>query len=61
MANNNPEDERAHARSEMGLTRELEQERSQLPHPAKGGTRGYPVWYRMEELAKHAAGIDTLG
>ena len=43
----------------MGLTRELQQERSQLPQPSNGGARGQPAWFRMEELAKFADGVNT--
>jgi transposase len=39
--------QRAKTRSKMGLSRELQVTRdSNVPHPARGGTRGYPLWYR---------------
>ena len=47
--NNYPADVSEHARREMGLTRKM------------GGTRRYPVWFRMEESAKNAASMDTCG
>ena len=40
--------ERAAARRNFGLTRELEVVRDRHdPHPKNGGTRGYPMWYRL--------------
>lgn len=45
--------ERRHA----GLPRQLQVERgSEFPHPSKGGSRGYPVWFRLEQLMKYHAG-----
>jgi hypothetical protein len=55
----NEEDDRARARRDLGLSRELQQERTSLSDPARGGCRGYPVWFRMEELAKWQAGEET--
>ena len=47
-----PANDRARSRSILGLTRELEQERTDLPpDPSRGGTRGYPVWFRRRVLA----------
>ena len=46
---------RAHSRSRLGLTRELQVQRTDLPpDPSRGGTRGYPVWFRMRVLATAA-------
>jgi len=43
---------RASQRSRLGLTRELQQERTDdPPHPGMGGANGYPVWYREKVLA----------
>ena len=53
--NDTSADDRAHTRSKLGLSRELEVTRSKNnPEPSKGGTRGYPVWFRQRVLA-HAA------
>ena len=57
--NNDPADARAKARSHLQLARELETDRRSLPHPSVGGSRGYPVWFRMAELERHAAGEET--
>jgi GH24 family phage-related lysozyme (muramidase) len=54
--NDDPEDERAKARSAQGLTRELQVIRKELPDPARGGCRGYPVWLRRDMLEKAANG-----
>ena len=46
---------RALSRSRLGLSRELQQQRTDLPpDPSIGGTRGYPVWFRMRVLATSA-------
>ena len=45
----------AKSRSRLGLSRKLQQERTNLPpNPACGGTRGYPVWFRQRILATAA-------
>lgn len=54
--NNDPADERAKARRLLGLTRELQAERAELPDPARGGTRGYAVHTRRNELQRVANG-----
>jgi hypothetical protein len=50
--NNDPADRQAIARSDLGITRLLEQTRQELPHPSLGGTRGYPAWYRVDQIQK---------
>ena len=46
---------RAYSRSRLGLTHELQVQRTDLPpDPSRGGTRGYPVWFRMRVLATAA-------
>ena len=50
--NNDPADLRASSRARLGLTRELNETRAELPDPAKGGTRGYPVADRLFQLAE---------
>ena len=46
-----PANTRARSRFKRGLGRELEQDRIlNPPHPAKGGTRGYPTWQRRMAL-----------
>ena len=44
--NDDPEDERARARSAQGLARELQVLRKEVPDPSRGGCRGQPVWLR---------------
>jgi hypothetical protein len=51
------EDNRAVARRDLGLLRELEQVRSSLPEPSQGG--GYPVWFRVDELVRADNGEET--
>ena len=46
-----PADLAAKVRRDLGLTRQLEQPRLVLSHPSRGGSRGYDVWYREEQLA----------
>ena len=42
---------RALARSHLGLSREIETNRSEnYPHPARGGSRGYALWERRRAL-----------
>ena len=46
---------RTNSRSILGLTRELQVQRTDLPpDQSRGGTRGYPVWFRMRVLATAA-------
>jgi hypothetical protein len=54
-----PADLRAQARAELGLSRELAQPRRVKPHPCEGGSSGYPVWSREEQLEKWNAGEET--
>lgn len=48
--NDDPADERAKARRDLGLSRELAEERAPLPDPSRGGSRGYPVTIRRREI-----------
>ena len=57
--NNDPADIRAHNRRCIGLEREEEVDRSSLPDPSRGGSCGYPVWFREEQLEKRANGGPT--
>ena len=57
--NDDPADARALARRRLQLSRELEQTRQALPHPSIGGARGYPLWFRQEELQRHQTGNPT--
>jgi hypothetical protein len=52
----NEEDTRAVARRNLGFTRELQQVRTRESDPARAGSGGYPVWFRMDQLARFAAG-----
>lgn len=55
-----PATERAQKRREQGLSRELQQDRTKEPkHPSLGGSNGYPVWFRREELQREANGEET--
>ena len=54
-----PADLQAHARAQLGLSRELEQARRVTPHPSHGGSGGYDVWFREEQLARAQAGEDV--
>ena len=50
-----PADLQAHARAQLGLSRQLEQTSRVAPHPCLGGG-GYDAWFREEQLAKAQAG-----
>lgn len=54
-----PEDDRAKARASLGLGRELAVQRSSNPVPSRGGSRGYDIHYRQNQLALHAIGLPT--
>jgi hypothetical protein len=45
--------------AELGFSRQLEQPRQVAPHPSLGGSSGYPVWHREEQLEKWNAGKVT--
>ena len=52
-----PADLIAQARSESGLSRELQQPRQRVvSHPSLGVTEGYPTWFRQVQLDKWNAG-----
>jgi hypothetical protein len=55
-----PANERAQARAELGLSRKLAQPRHVKPYPRRGGSSGYPVWSREEQLEKWNAGEETV-
>jgi hypothetical protein len=54
-----PADLEAKAHAEPGFSRQLEQPRQVAPHPSLGGSSGYPVWHREEQLEKWNAGKVT--
>jgi hypothetical protein len=54
-----PADLEARARAELGFSRQLEQPRQVAPHPSLGGSSGYPVWHREEQLERWDAGEVT--
>ena len=57
MNTDDPANKRARARSDLGLTRELQENRTYLPpDPSKGGAAGYPIWFRVRVL--HAAALN---
>mgnify|MGYP000635969214 CR=1 FL=1 len=51
---NDPADSRAHTRANLGLSRELHQERLRESDPSRGGSRGYDIHDRLWML-EHAA------
>ena len=53
-----PADLIAQSRRELGLSRQLQQDRAVAADPSLGGS-GYPVWYRIKEINKHQNGEDT--
>ena len=55
-----PTDVRAQACAELGLLRELAQPRRVEPHPRRGGSSGYLVWSREEQLEKWNAGEESV-
>ena len=55
-----PTDVRAQACAELGLSRKLAQPRHVEPHPRQGGSCGYPVWSREEQLEIWNAGEETV-
>jgi hypothetical protein len=57
--NDDPEDNRAQARSAQGTTRELHAIRKELPDPSRGGCRGHPVWLRKQMIVQAANGEPT--
>ena len=46
-------------RRNLGFKRLLEQPRSVPVNPSKGGSTGYPVWYRQQEIDLYSAGQPT--
>jgi hypothetical protein len=54
-----PADLVAQAQAEMGLLLQLQQTCRVLPHPSRGGSSGYPIWVRKEQLEKWYAGEAT--
>ena len=57
---NTPLEERqATLRRNLGFERLLEQPRSVPANPSKGGSTGYPVWYRQQEIDLYDAGQPT--
>jgi transposase len=54
-----PEDAEALLRRNLGFSRILERPRTIPPHPNRAGSRGYPVYFREEQLVLAAAGLPT--
>ena len=46
-------------RRKLGLSRHLELPRDVPPHPSKGGSRGYPVEFRISEMELFDSGLCT--
>ena len=51
-----PADLDARARAELGLSRQVQQPRRVAPHPNRGGSRGYDVFFRQMQLDKNNLG-----
>ncbi len=51
-----PADLEAKARVELGFSQQLEQLQRVSPPPSFGGSGGYPVWYREQQLERFHAG-----
>jgi hypothetical protein len=51
-----PADLEAQARAELGFSLWLEQPRRISPYPGIGGSGGYAVWYREQQLQRFNAG-----
>ena len=47
----------AKARADLGFLWQLGQTRRIAPHPSRGGSSGYPVWYRQQQLTRFCAGM----
>ena len=54
--NSDPADARAVYRANLGLAREVHQDRATMIRPSACRSRGYPVWFCAKELARHEAG-----
>ncbi len=50
-----PADLEAQARAELGFSRRLEQHQRISPYPGLGGSGGYAVWYREQQLQRFNA------
>jgi hypothetical protein len=51
-------DLQAQAQSELGFSRETTVLRTKVkPHPGRGGSDGYEVWFRMDQIARNRAGL----
>ncbi len=54
-----PADLEARACAELGFSRQLKQPWQVAPHPSLGGSSGYSVWHREEQLERWDAGEVT--
>eukprot|EP00536_Pseudo-nitzschia_multiseries_P009087 jgi/Psemu1/22302/gm1.22302_g len=48
-----PADNRTEARRKLQLTRELKVERKASFRPSVGGSKGYDLWYRQQQMERH--------
>jgi hypothetical protein len=55
-----PEDAEALLRRNLGFSRILERPRTIPPHPNRAGSRGYPVYFREEQLVLLLQGYQQL-
>eukprot|EP00536_Pseudo-nitzschia_multiseries_P003255 jgi/Psemu1/7276/gm1.7276_g len=56
----NPADHRAKARWKLQMTRELKVERKASLHPSVGGSKGYDLWYRQQQMERHENALVSL-
>ena len=56
----NDPDKVASERNRRGQSRELQQQRTQQPAPSRGGTSGYPEFFRGQDLIRAANGDATV-
>ena len=52
-----PADFVAKVRADLGFSWQLGHTRRIAPHPSRGGSSGYPVWYRQQQLTRFRAGM----
>ena len=61
LNDHDPADTRAITLSRLGLTRETQRFRTgHYPSPARGGTRGYPLWLRAGGRPREQLGFFFL-
>ena len=56
-----PADLDARASAELGLSRQLKRQRRETPRPSRGGSTGFPEYYRVNQLNKRQNGQPVDG